>query len=225
MSKGISYRGQAVVYIGLIGALIGPPKVLADDFTFQFNNTFSGTSPTGPAPWVTVEIKDVAANTVDMTFSGSGLQGSEFADELYLNFNPNLDVTQLSINNLSSSGGFALPTSATGANAFMADGDGHYDIEFNFSTANGSRFMAGDSMTYQFTSTGSLNADDFDFTSQMGGGAGQWLAAAHINSIGGSGQSGWDSPTQLTPAPEPGTLALMGMGLAGLVALRRRNRK
>lgn len=220
MNKGISKITKTAVYCGLVGALACAPSVFGDDYLFNFNNTFSGTGPTPPAPWVTVEFKDVGLNTVDMTFSGSGLQGSEFVDELYLNFNTAKDVTQLSITPLSSSGGFSLPTSNTGANQFMADGDGDYDIKFTFSTANGSRFMAGDSMTYQFTDANGLNADDFDFVSQMGGGAGAWLAAAHINSIGGGSASGWDSPTQLTPVPEPTTTMLLALGSGVWIAVR-----
>jgi hypothetical protein len=34
--------------------------------------------------------------------------------------------------------------------------------------------------------------------------------------------NGWTSPLVVTPVPEPATLALAGLGLAGLLALRRR---
>src|SRR6185312_6416641 len=93
IKKGILKVGKGAALLFLLGAIACPATVFADDFEFLFNATFSGTSPAGNTPWVTVEIKDAGLNTVDMTFTGANLQGTEYVDSLYLNFNPNKDVT------------------------------------------------------------------------------------------------------------------------------------
>lgn len=221
MYKGLAYITGVVACATITASLLVPAKAEAADFTYQFNSTFSGTSPTGSAPWLTAELKDVAPNKVNLTLTTGGLQGTEFVDMFYLNFNPGLTVTSLAFTQLSKTGSFSDPTISTGVNAFKADGDGFYDVEFGFGTSLSSRFGVGDSFTYQITGITGLNANDFVYTSEMGGGAGTWLAAAHINSIGSGGASGWDAPLQLTPVPEPAPAILILLAAGLLFGARR----
>lgn len=203
------YFARKMAYGFLAAGLLLSAKAKASDFIYQFNATFSGTSPTGSAPWLTAEFQDVGSGKVDLTLSSSGLQGTEFISDFYLNLNPSMDPTSLAFNQLSKTGGFTDPSISKGINTFKADGDGYYDVNLGFDTSNGSTFTVGDSVTYQISGIAGLNANDFDYTSEMGGGAGVWLAAAHIQSIGGGGASGWIAPTVLAPVPEPAPVALL----------------
>lgn len=183
---------------------------------FEFNYVFSSggslPAPTGPAPWLSVELDDVTPGNVKVTINTSGLQGTEFVSDLYLNLDPAINPTTLSLTKLNQTGSFTDPTISLGENGYKADGDGYYDIDLGFSTSHGSTFTVGDSITYQISVAG-LDANSFEFGSQMGGGAGTYLAAAHVQSIGADGSSSaWIAPVQ-TPEPGSVTLLLLAAGL------------
>jgi hypothetical protein len=201
-----------------IGLLFSP--LARASYSFQFDTVFSGTnSPAAPAPWVAVAFQDVTPGTVKVTISNPGLTGSEFIGGLYLNLNPGLNPNGLVFTPLSSSGGFTLPQVNLGTNQFRADGDGKYDILLSFDTADGMTFTGGDFVSYQVTGIPTLDSSSFDFLSQPAGGAGPFLAAAHVQSIGSNGDSDWIRPTQMTPVPEPSvaltTILLGGLWLGG----------
>jgi hypothetical protein len=228
MKRDSSYITKVLVCASMAGVLLLPAGANAADFLFQFNTTFSGTSPTGSAPWLTEEFQDVTPGKVNLTITTTGLQGTEFASDLYLNINPALTATSLVFTKQSMTGSFTDPTISTGEDAFKADGDGYYDVDLGFSTSHGSTFTVGDSITYQITGISGLVANDFEYTSSPGGGAGTWLAAAHIQSIGDGGASGWEAPLALTPVPEPAPAMLLLTAASlwfGARQLRNRARK
>jgi len=187
---------------------------LTFDMTFEFSG---GTQPDGSPPWLSVFIDDGgSAGSVDVTLSAPGLTNPEFVFEWILNLDPALDPNDLVFSAPIKAGSFADPTVATGANAFMADGDGQFDIQVTFANNDGppTRFGFGDALTYSITGIATLTASSFDFESQMGGGQGSFPAAAHIGATGPNNEdSGWIS------TPEPGTLALLALGVP---FLRRR---
>lgn len=211
--------------VALAASLFLPLKANAD-FMFLFDNNFSGTSPAGPAPWTKLVFQDVGLGpsaTVNVTFSTVGLTGSEFVSELYLNLDPALDPTKLTITQTDGTPGVAPAAISTGVNQFKADGDGKYDVLFTFALSDAGRLTQGDFLAYQFSYPGGLNALAFDFFSAPAGGVGPFLAATHVQAING-GASGWASPTeltQITETPEPATASLLLLA-AGAVWLARR---
>jgi len=206
----------------LVGSLGSPGISSAADYIYRFDTTFSGTSPSSSGPWLDALFHDVASGTVSLTISNNGLTGTEYVSGLYFNLNPNLDPTSLSFQFTGGDAGSVPLNIFTGVNQFKADGDGKYDILFDFNTANGFRFEAGDYLVYTISGIPSLNGLDFNFLSAPAGGAGPFLAAAHIQSIG-QGDSGWVRPTDFvpfTPVPEPSALALFALSFAFLIKRR-----
>lgn len=118
--------------------------------------------------------------------------------------------------------GSAPNSIGTGVDAFKADGDGWFDILFDFPPPPGSqnaRFTAGETVVYDITYTGPIDVNSFDFSSAPGGGNGTFLSAAHVQQTGGGSGSGWIGAA----VPEPATALLLGGGLVALAAGRRRS--
>jgi len=216
--------------IGLAGlafalALGFGPGAGAATLTFDLSIEFSGaTTPGGTPPFVTATFDDSVGgpNDVRLTMSASGLVGTESVANLFFNFDSALDPTQITFTPVDNTA--SVPNAIlTGVNAFQADGDGFFDIKFDFPPAPGSfgpRFTTGEMVVYDLTYTGPIDVGSFNFFSAPGGGAGSFLSAAHIQSIGELGEgSGW-----IGAVPEPSTVLLFGMGLVGLVAVGRRSR-
>lgn len=192
----------------------------AATLTFDLSTEFSGASdPGGPTPWVTITLDDSfgGADTVRVTISNVGLIGNEFNEQVVLNFDPSLDPNLLTFAVVDNSA--SVPTINTGVNAFMADGDGQYDIQFDFPPPPGNfnkKFTAGETVIYDITFTGgSIDVSSFNFLSNPAGGSGPFPAAAHVQGIDPNGnESGWIT------VPEPGLAGLLLIGLLG-VTLRR----
>jgi hypothetical protein len=183
--------------------------------TFSLSKEFSGgTPPSGPAPWLEATFEDDVAGVV-LTLSAHFSAPTEFVTEWDFNLDPALDPTKLSFT--LQSGGPRAASISTGADAFKADGDGFFDIGFEFPTAPPSmRFDNHDVVKYLITSTQTISAGSFDFLSKGGGGTPSGLpTAAHAQGTGGGEESGWIT------VPEPGTLLC---GLVGLLLAARPRR-
>lgn len=152
-----------------------------------------------------------------------GVNGESIGIFLF-NFDPLLDPTLLSFSVIDDSGA-VLNGINTGVDAFMADGDGDFDIQFDFPQPPGqgvARFTGGESIIYDISYVSAISAFSFESFSNMGGGQGTFQATAKILRISGNG-SGWiGNATTATVVPEPATGALVGLGLVALALVRRR---
>ena len=199
--------------------LLATVIVLSVGFTANATLTFDmGTIFDGPGvpyelgPWVSVSITDTAADTVELTISVPELEGNEKVSGVYLNLDPILDATALSISKLGTVGSFDDPQISTGQDDFKADGDGLYDIRFDFNTDTENAFNGGEAIVYTISLAG-LSEGSFDYLSAPGGGNGPFKAAAHIISLGEEADSAWIT------VPEPATMFLLGLSS---ILLRKR---
>jgi hypothetical protein len=220
--RGESARQLACVMAG-VAFLAFAGEARAADVTFDLDLEFSGgIDPQGGTPWLTAVFDDSfgGSDTVRLTMSGAGLVNTEFVNMWYFNFDPALDPNFLIFNPVGTLP--SVPSINTGTNSFMADGDGLFDIEFDFPPPPGdfnSKFTTGESVILDIVYTSAISATSFNFGSAPGGGAGPFPTAAHVQGINGvNDPSGWVA----APIPEPSTGLLLGLGVAGLSYSRRR---
>ena len=232
----------SIAICGLMGPSVASGSITMDlDFEFSGADDLLARGAPGP-PWLRAIFEDIAPGTIRLTMNALNLIANEFIDEWSFNLNPVLDPTFLNFAPVNVSAVGAV-TISTGVNAFQADGDGSYDIHFDFPQSNSGggamRFKAGESVIYDITYDipGVLVEGSFNFQSQPpSGGNGFFNTAAHIQGIGtGGGASDWigeDDPVVVPPGtgiggasvPEAASLIVWSllMGAVGLVSQRRR---
>lgn len=200
--------------------------------TYNLDYEFSGADePAGPSPWVTVTFNDEIgpAGTVNLTIDTAGLTGSEVLENLYLNFDPTLNIDLLDFSDVTGNDA-AFNQILYGQSIVQADGGGRYDIFIDFPPEPGQPgspplFEADEIVAYTISSPEAITASSFDFLSFPAGGHGTYHAAAHIIRIGTNDGSGFIGDNNVAPpVPEPATMVLFGIGtaLAGFSARRRK---
>ena len=214
-------RGLVVLALFLF---LSPFMANAATVTFNFDYAFSGTAPTGSAPWLTATFTDgIPGGGVSLSIAAGGLTGSEFVNGVYFNVDPALTVAATNIAFVSGSSSAPTPSSIqAGTNAYKADGDGFYDIMISFPTPASSRFNAGEVALFTITGVPSLTANSFTFLSQPAGGSGPFLAAAHIQGITTqymTGASGW-----VASVPIPAALWMFAPAITFLMTAVKRRR-
>lgn len=195
--------------------------------TYNLDYEFSGgDDPAGPPPWVSLTFDDGGTpGSVNLSINTGGLTDAEILTGLYINFDDALDLNQLAFAPADGNDATANAIS-TGSNAYKADGDGYFDILFEYPPPpgnTGALFNENETVTYSITSSEAITALSFDFFSAPGGGNGTYHAAAKIQRIGEDTEgSGWIGDG--APVPEPATMLLFGVGGA-LVGFSRRRKK
>jgi hypothetical protein len=215
----------AVVALATSSVLLSAAAVRADTLAFGLDIPFSGANqPAGTAPWITATFDDSFgdANTVRLTLSASNLVSEESVSSWHFNFDPGLVPTLLTFTVVDNSA--AVPNAINkGVDSFLANGDGMYDILFDLPPPSGAfpaRFTTGETIIYDIGYISPITVASFDFLSAVGGGQGEFISAAHIESIGPSGDgSGW-----IGYVPEPSSALLFASGLIGLALNRGRRR-
>lgn len=225
----LGLRGIAVAAAILGMTALYPTQAIAS-LIFTENTVFNGSTPTSTPPWLTATFTTVSPGTVTLKLSASLNVASEFIDSVVLNVDPNITPSDLAIG-LVSCTGCIFDSSSTGAdNAEDLTGGGNagkgFDVLLTFDNAPpANRFNGIDVATFTITDmTDLITESSFNFTNTGS-------AAAHLGihvqgiPIPGSAltTSGaiMDGPV---PVPEPSSILLLGLGILGLGAIRRRRR-
>ena len=208
----------ALVAACAILAALGAPAS-GSTVSYDLSVEFSGAAPPeGSAPWLKATFDDGGSpGSVSLTLTATNLTGDEFVGSWMFNLDPTLQPTDLQFSAPVKTGTFSDPPIGLSSNGFTADGDGDYDIEFDFVEGGGAndRFGVGEAAEYTITGIAGLTADSFDFLSFPHGGQGPFHTAAHVQGIGED--SGW-----VTTVPGPASLSLLAVGAIALARRRRR---
>jgi hypothetical protein len=219
---------RTLVGVLILCAFVGLSAGVVRGDLMDLTTAFNGPSPVGNQPWVEITLTQLTTSsvkiTVDVPAQALDPSKNEFLSEVYLNLDPSLDLSLLSITQDS---GITFTSWAASANAYKADGDGKFDLNLQYPTSDSGRLTTGTKSTFTIAysgSTPSFDVQSFNYSSVHGGGAGTYYAAAHVQGIPPSSLSGWvGSPTGPSSIPEPSTLALLlgAVSLIGFARLRR----
>lgn len=169
---------RALLVVGLLGLATTGARVIANTYTYNYDQVYSGATPPGTAPWLSATFQDPTLTgpndpnqgKVYLTLRALNLAKGEFVSEWWFNLNDNSLLSGLSYSVVGQSGAFKLPTVAIPADT--SSGPLRFDVSFDFSTKAGSptgpggsdskRFDGSDNLTLLLANTGhNLAAADF----------------------------------------------------------------
>jgi PEP-CTERM motif len=217
--------GGGLLALSLLVAAAGSAR--AESITFTLDAPLTAKPPGSGAPTITFD--DLGGTgTVVMTMSLEGLTDpDEFVTSWFFNSDVNPTGFTFTFDDANSTGAAAasIDSAFNSAADFKADGTGGlHDILFQFSSSNGQggalRFGAGEVVVYTITGAG-ITASTFDVLSISDAGNPQYHSVVHLQGIA-QDPPGSTYLGDFSHSPEPGTIALVAVGVAGLVARRRR---
>lgn len=182
----------------------------ADALVLNLDTIYSGPTPSGSAPWVTVTITDVAPNKVNLKIDhNASSSAGQFVSAVYLNIDPFVGAVTLSneVNANKRNGNLDLALNGVhGASGNL------FDLGVSFKTSNSgagvNRLKPGEFWSADLTGTG-LHSALFNHVDNNG-----LYVGAHMQGI----QGGLSS--HLT-TPEPASMAAIGFGILGILGRRR----
>jgi len=208
LSIGSHSNAQVTYYFGSDSMFGNPPQG-------------DGVAPTGT--WATATFIDVGADQVELTLNVTNNLSVENIGEFYFNYAG--DATSLTIT--AQAGGGSTAVISQGSNSYQADGDGLYDLLFNFPPPPGNfdaMFTAGETVIYDITGTGVSAANFYELAAPGTGSNGPFYAAAKLQSIPcdegtypeceGGTTSTWAAG--VVPEPVSSTLFIVGAASLGV---------
>lgn len=205
-------------------AMAGQIKINFSDAGF-YNGVLTPTTPSSTV-WATALFEDTGvAGHVKLTMAVSQALASSTSYVSQWNFNV-LNMPTITVTNIDAP---AANTVTYASNCCQVNGpSGHFDLRFEFNTSNPGNLAQGADSIYELVGT-NLTAASFNQLTPLesNGRQGGLLASVKVQGAGNSYDvKGALDDGVIDPegeVPEPGTLALIGLGLLGASLTRRRS--
>lgn len=200
-------------------------------FDYQLANTSPLQGPL-PTPAGSIEITQIAPGQVGFLLKNTidgPYDGPTFESKLLLNYTGSLALTAQQWN-IAAPAGFTLQPFSTGGFAAASgstSGYSGFDIVLSFPTSNGpnsDRFKDHEYFAWTYSGNGLLAEDFLTPIAADDPSRPPSPVMIHVQGINGDPGSFWIVDQPPARVPEPSSIALLGIGLAGVALARRRQR-